>query len=124
MLLVFAVAAAFGMLALFATSHPETMHTVIGSVRLTDVAVVSPLPATRPSLIGGGLATDDTDDQAQQQEQQDMQLAQEQNDAAEQQFNQGMQQEQTRTNSTTRDRFPGMAAVWRGRHAPCENAWQ
>jgi hypothetical protein len=102
MQLVFAVAAAFGMLALFDTSHPETTHTVIGSVRLTDVAVVSPLPATAPSLIGGGLATDDTDDQAQQHAQQDMQqsmqLAQEQNDAAEQQFNQDMQQEQTYEN--------------------------
>ena len=97
MQLVFAVAAAFGMLALFDTSHPETTHTVIGSVRLTDVAVVSPLPTTPPSLIGG-VATDDTDDQAQQQEQQDMQLTQEQNDAAEQQFNQGMQQEQTYEN--------------------------
>jgi hypothetical protein len=90
--LVFAVAAAVGMLALFDTSHPETTHTVIGSVRLTDVVVTSPLPATQPSLAGGGLATDDTNDQAQQQEQQDLQQmlqseqqAEQQNEAAQQQ---------------------------------------
>jgi hypothetical protein len=97
--LVFAVAAAFGMLALFDTSHPETTHTVIGSVRLTDVVVTSPLPATQPSLAGGGLATDDTDDQAQQQAQQDMQQmvqseqqAEQQNEAAQQQANLDEQQ--------------------------------
>jgi hypothetical protein len=97
--LLFAVAAAFGMLALFDTSHPETTHTVIGSVRLTDVVVTSPLPASQPSLAGGGLATDDTDDQAQQQEQQDLQQmvqseqqAEQQNEAAQQQANLDEQQ--------------------------------
>jgi hypothetical protein len=99
MQLVFAVAAAFGMLALFDTSHPETTHTVIGSVRLTDVVVTSPSPATHPSLVGGVVAIDDTDDQAQQQEQQDLQQmvqseqqAEQQNEAAQQQANLDEQQ--------------------------------
>jgi hypothetical protein len=99
MQLVFAVAAAFGMLALFDTSHPETTHTVIGSVRLTDVVVTSPSPATHPSLVGGVVAIDDTDDQAQQQEQQDLQQmvqseqqAEQHNKAAQQQANLDEQQ--------------------------------
>jgi hypothetical protein len=99
MQLVFAVAAAFGMLALFDTSHPETTQTVIGSVRLTDVVVTSPLPAASPGLVGGGLATDDSSDQAQQQEQQDLQQmvqseqqAEQQNEAAQQQANLDEQQ--------------------------------
>jgi hypothetical protein len=98
MQLVFAVAAAFGMLALYDTSHPETTHTVIGSVRLTDVVVTSPLPAASPGLIGGGLATDDSSDQAQQQAQdmqqmvQSEQQAEQQNEAAQQQANLDEQQ--------------------------------
>ena len=98
MQLVFAVAAAFGMLALFDTSHPETTHTVIGSVRLTDVVVTSPLPAASPGLTGGGLATDDSSDQAQQQAQdmqqmvQSEQQAEQQNEAAQQQANLDEQQ--------------------------------
>jgi hypothetical protein len=103
--LLFAIAAAIAMLALFDAARPDTTGTTLGSVRLTDMTITSPLPATPPSLAGGGLATDDSNDQAQQAEQQalqqmqqSMQQAQEQNDEAEQQFNQDMQQQQTYEN--------------------------
>ena len=105
MQLIFAGAAAIAMLALFDAARPDTTETVLGSgsVRLTDMAVESPLPAsapvglqfpqTPPNLAGGnGFAADDSNDQAQQQEQlalqqmqQSEQQAEEQNEAAEQQ---------------------------------------
>lgn len=93
--LLFAVAAAIAMLALFYAARPDTTGTALPAVRLTDMSINSPLPAAPPGLAGGGLATDDSNDQAQQQEQQElqsMQQAQEQNAEAEQQFNQDMQQ--------------------------------
>jgi hypothetical protein len=114
MQLMFAGAAAIAMLALFDAARPDTTETMLGSgsVRLADMAVDLPAPAsgpvgpqfpqTPPNLSGGnGFAADDSNDQAQLQEQQslqqmqqDMQQAQEQNDAAEQQFLDGMQQAQ------------------------------
>jgi hypothetical protein len=99
--LAFAGAATLAMIALFDAARPDTTHTVLGSVRLTDVALTA--PASGPF---GGFAADDDDDQAQQQAQlqeqqalqqmqQSMQQAEEQNEQAEQQFEQDMQQAQT-----------------------------
>ncbi|HUH67976.1 MAG TPA: hypothetical protein VLZ05_03325 [Mycobacterium sp.] len=111
--LIFAGAAAIAMLALFDAARPDTTGTMLGSgsVRLTDMAVDLPAPAsgpfgqiprTPPNLSGGGgFAADDDNDQAQQQEQQALQQmqeseqqAEEQNEEAEQQFEEGMQQAQ------------------------------
>ena len=113
MQLIFAGTAAIAMLALFDAARPDTTETTLGSgsVRLTDMAVDLPAPAsgavglqfpqTSPNLIGGGFAADDDNDQAQHQEQlalrqmqQSEQQAEEQNEEAEQQFEQGMQQAQ------------------------------
>ncbi len=86
--IIFAGAAAIGMLALFDAARPDTTQSLLaaGLVRLVDRA----------------FATDDSSDQAQQQEQlalqemqQSEQQAEEQNEAAEQQFEQSMQQAQT-----------------------------
>ena len=113
MQLFFAGAAAIAMLALLDAARPDTTETMLasGSVRLADMAVDLPAPASGPVGLqlpqappkvsgGGGLAADD-DDQAQQQEQlalqqmqQSEQQAEEQNEEAEQQFEQGMQQAQ------------------------------
>jgi hypothetical protein len=113
MQLFFAGAAAIAMLALMDAARPDTTETMLGSgsVRLADMAVDLPAPASGPVGLqfpqappnvsgGGGLAADD-DDQAQQQEQlalqqmqQSEQQAEEQNEEAEQQFEQGMQQAQ------------------------------
>jgi hypothetical protein len=102
---VFAGAAAIAMLALFDAARPDTTGTMLGSgsVRLTDMAVDLPAPAsgpvglqfpqTPPNLAGGGgFAADDSNDQAQQQQQlaqqqiqQGEQQAEEQNEAAQQQ---------------------------------------
>lgn len=105
MQLIFAAAAAVAMLALFDAIHPDATGTVLGSVRLTDVTLASQLPQAPPGVVGGGLATDDSDDQAQlqqqlamQQLQQSMQQAEEQNEEAQQQFNLDMQQQQTYEN--------------------------
>jgi hypothetical protein len=91
--LIFAAAAAIAMLAFFNAAHPDATGTPLGSVRLTDVSIASPLPQTPPGLIGsGGLAADDGSDQAQLQQQiaqqemqQSEQQAEEQNEAANQQ---------------------------------------
>ncbi|HUE32419.1 MAG TPA: hypothetical protein VMQ38_05885 [Mycobacterium sp.] len=100
MQVILAGAAAIAMLALFDAARPDTTETMLGSgsIRLTDMAVDLPVPASGPV---GGFAADDADDQAQQQEQlalqqmqQSMQQAEEQNEEAEQQFEQGMQQAQ------------------------------
>jgi hypothetical protein len=113
--LIFAGTAAIAMLALFDAARPDTTETMLesGSVRLTDMAVGLPAPASGPvglqfpqtppnPIGGGGFAADDDNDQAQQQEQlalqqmqQSEQQAEEQNDEAEQQFEQDMQQAQT-----------------------------
>jgi hypothetical protein len=113
MQLFFAGAAAIAMLALMDAARPDATETMLGSgsVRLADMAVDLPAPASGPvglqvpqappNVSGGrGLAADD-DDQAQQQEQlalqqmqQSEQQAEEQNEEAEQQFEQGMQQAQ------------------------------
>jgi hypothetical protein len=112
--LIFAGAAAIAMLALFDAARPDTAETMLGSgsVRLTDMAVDLPAPASDPvgpqypqtppnPSGGGGFAADDDNDQAQQQEQlalqqmqQSQQQAEEQNEEAEQQFEQRMQQAQ------------------------------
>ena len=114
MKLFFAGAAAIAMLALLDAARPDTTETMLGSgsVRLTDMAVDLPAPASGPAGLqfpqappnvsgGGGFAADDDSDQAQQQEQlalqqmqQSEQQAEEQNEEAEQQFEQGMQQAQ------------------------------
>jgi hypothetical protein len=111
--LFFAGAAAIAILALLDAARPDLTETMLGSgsVRLADMAVDLPAPASGPVGLqfpqappnvsgGGGLAADD-DDQAQQQEQlalqqmqQSEQQAEEQNEEAEQQFEQGMQQAQ------------------------------
>jgi hypothetical protein len=110
MQLFFAGAAALAMLALLNAARPDTTETMLGSgsVRLTDMAVDLPAPASGPVGLqfpqappnvtgGGGFAADDDSDQARQQEQlalQQMQQAEQQNEEAEQQFEQGMQQAQ------------------------------
>lgn len=112
MQLFFAGAAAIAMLAVFDAARPDATNTMLGSVRLTEMAVGLPAPASGPAGLqfqqtppnvsgGGGFAADDTDDQAQQQEQlalqqmqQAEQEAEQQNEQAEQQFEQGMQQAQ------------------------------
>lgn len=114
MQLFFAGAAALAMLALLDAARPDTTETMLGSgsVRLTDMAVDLPAPASGtvglqfpqapPNVSGGGgFAADDDSDQAQQQEQlalqqmqQSEQQAEEQNEEAEQQFEQGVQQAQ------------------------------
>jgi hypothetical protein len=104
MQLIFAGAAAVGMLALFNATPPGATQSVLasGSVRLVDQA----FPQTPPGLLGGGgLASDESSDQAQQQEQlatqemlQSEQQAEEQNEQAQQQAQmdeqQGLQVEQ------------------------------
>jgi hypothetical protein len=103
MQLIFAGAAAVAMLALFDAARPDTTKTMpgSGSVRLTDMAVDSPAPASGPvglqfpesppKLPGaGGFAADDDSDQAQQQEQlalQQMQQSEQQAQLDEQQAN-------------------------------------
>lgn len=112
MQLFFAGAAAIAILALFDAARPDTTETMLasGSVRLTDMAVGLPTPASGPAGLqfpqappnvsgGGGFAADDASDQAEQQAQQEeqqalQQLDQEENEMAEQQFEQGMQQAQ------------------------------
>jgi len=111
--LILAGVAALAMFAFCDATRSDTTETMPGpgSVRLTDVAVDAPAPASGPvnlqypeappHLSGDhGFAADD-DDQAQQQEQlalqqlqQSEQQAEEQNEQAEQQFEQGMQQAQ------------------------------
>ena len=106
MQLFFAGAAAIAMLALLDAARPDTTETMLasGSVRLADMAVDLPAPASGPVGLqlpqappkvsgGGGLAADD-DDQAQQQEQLALQQMQQSMRQAEQQFEQGMQQAQ------------------------------
>lgn len=105
MQLIFAGAATVALLALFDAVRPDTTDIMLGSgsVRLTDIAVGVPTPAsgpvdlqfpqTPPNLVGGGgFAADDGGDQAQQQQQlaqqeiqQAEQQAEEQNEAAQQQ---------------------------------------
>ena len=93
--LAFAAAATLAIIALFAAARPDTAHTALGSVRLTDVAQSA--PASGPF---GGFAADTDDDWAQQQEQlaqqmqQSMQQAEQQNEAAQQQAQQAEQQGQ------------------------------
>lgn len=113
MQIIFAGAAAVAMLALFDAARPDATETVLGSgaVRLTDMAVYLPAPASGPmglqfpqtqanfSVGSGGFAAADDSDQAQQQAEQEeqqalQQLDEEQNEAAEQQFDEGMQQAQ------------------------------
>jgi hypothetical protein len=98
--LAFAAAATLAIIALFDAARPDTTHTVLGSLRLTDVAQSA--PASGPF---GGIAADDDDDWAQQQAQlqqqlaqqqmqQSMQQAEEQNEEAQQQAQQAEQQGQ------------------------------
>jgi hypothetical protein len=114
MQLFFAGAAAIAMLALLDAAGPDTTETMLGSgsVRLTDMAVDLPAPASGPVGLqfpqappnvsgGGGFAADDDSDQAQQQEeqalqqmQQSEQQAEQQNEAAQQQAQQAEQQGQ------------------------------
>jgi hypothetical protein len=114
MQLFFAGAAAIAMLALLDAARPDTTETMLGSgsVRLTDMAVDLPAPASGPVGLqfpqappnvsgGGGFAADDDSDQAQQQEaqalqqmQQSEQQAEQQNEAAQQQAQQAEQQGQ------------------------------
>jgi hypothetical protein len=99
MQIIFAGAAAVAMLALFDAAPPETAQSLMpsGSVRLVDQA----FPQTPPGLLGGGLASDESNDQAQQQEQlatqemlQSEQQAEQQNEAAQQQAQLDEQQAQ------------------------------
>lgn len=107
MQLIFAGGVAIAMLALVDAARPDATETILGtgSVRLADMAVDLPTPAsgpvdlkspqTPPNLIGdGGFAADDGDDQAQQQEQQALQQMQQAEQQAEQQNEQAQQQAQ------------------------------
>lgn len=89
-----AAAATLAALAFYDAAQLGTTETMLGSgsVRLMDMAIEAPLPATPPSLGAGGFAADDSSDQAQLQQQlaqqemqQSEQQAEQQNEAAQQQ---------------------------------------